>query len=298
MNICCNTDYCGGTGDFISQIYEIAEAGFTHYFWCHQWNTDFLYTAPEIAEIKKTQRAAGLKLLDIHGSKGVEKYWCSTTEYIRKAGVELVKNRIEMLRELDGTGVVVMHAPNTKFRCAHIPDEQTEAVSKQAIIELDAVFRSLDELMPVLEKNDTKIAIENLIRDDWGLMNSYLERYPAERLGICYDCGHANLHGNRMCEMDKRKSRIVATHLHDNDGAADQHKPVFTGTIDFEALAKLLATSAYKNPLSFELSMKNTPFWDQTKEFPADQTHESRRAFLKSSYEGCVKLVRMVEAAR
>ena len=99
MNICCNTDYCGGTGDFISQIYEIAEAGFTHYFWCHQWNTDFLYTAPEIAEIKKTQRAAGLKLLDIHGSKGVEKYWCSTTEYIRKAGVELVKNRIEMLRE-------------------------------------------------------------------------------------------------------------------------------------------------------------------------------------------------------
>ena len=300
MNICCNSDYCGDTGNFASRIYELAEAGFTHYFWCHHWNTDFMYTAPECAEILKVQKAAGLKLLDIHGSVGPEKNWYSTTEYIRLAGVELVKNRIEMLTALDGEGVIVMPAPNTKFHHETVPAEKTEEMCRQAKIQLEAVFRSLDELMPVLEKHNTKIAIENLIRDDWGLMNSYLDRYPAERLGVCYDCGHANINGNRMGEMEKRKSRLIATHLHDNDGTGDQHKPVFTGTVDFEALAKLLATSAYKQPLSFELSMRNTPFWDTTLEDKSAlaQSENSRKAFLKSAYEGCLKLANMVEAAR
>ena len=94
MKICCTSDCCGGNGVFVSRIHEIAEAGFTHYFWCHQWNTDFIYTAPEYAEILKAQKEAGIKLLDIHGSRGHEKCWYSPTEYIRKAGVELVKNRI------------------------------------------------------------------------------------------------------------------------------------------------------------------------------------------------------------
>jgi sugar phosphate isomerase/epimerase len=158
----------------------------------------------------------------------------------------------------------------------------------------------LSPLVECAKKHNTKIAIENLIRDDWGLMDSYLDRYPAERLGVCYDCGHANINGNRMGEMEKRKSRLIATHLHDNDGTGDQHKPVFTGTVDFEALAKLLATSAYKQPLSFELSMRNTPFWDTTLEDKSAlaQSENSRKAFLKSAYEGCLKLANMVDAAR
>ncbi|MBE6384445.1 MAG: sugar phosphate isomerase/epimerase [Lentisphaerae bacterium] len=299
MKLCCNSDFCGGTGDFASRIREIAEAGFTHYFWCHQWNTDFLYTAPEYAEIRRIQQETGIKLLDIHGSSGSEKCWFSTTEYIRLAGVELVKNRIEMLSELEGTGVIVMHAPNTKFPHSSVPGEDNEAQHRQAKLEQEAVFRSLDSLMPFLEKHHTKIAIENLIRDDWGLMNGYLDRYPSDRLGICYDCGHANIHTNNMAEMEKRKSRLIATHLHDNDGNGDQHKPVFSGSIDFESLAKLIASSSYKESIpSFELSMRNTPFWDDSQPNALLQSAENRKAFLKSSYEGCRKFAAMIETAR
>lgn len=299
MKLCCNSDYCGGTGDFASRIREIAETGFTHYFWCHQWNTDFLYTAPEFAEIRRVQKETGLKLLDIHGSSGSEKCWFSTTEYIRLAGVELVKNRIEMLTELEGTGVIVMHAPHTKFAHESAPAEDNAAQHQQAKLLQEAVFRSLDSLMPVLEKHNTKIAIENLIRDDWGLMDSYLDRYPAERLGICYDCGHANIHTNSMPEMEKRKNRLIATHLHDNDGTGDQHKPVFTGNIDFDKLAKLIASSSYREGiLSFELSMRNTPFWDAAQPNALMQSAESRKAFLKDSYEGCLKLGKMTEEAQ
>ena len=298
MNICCNSDYCGGMGDFGSRIREIAGAGFTHYFWCHQWNTDFLYTAPELEEIKKVQKSAGLRLLDIHGSSGNEKRWFFPTEYIRKAGVELVKNRLEMLDALEGEGVLVMHAPNLKYFVeGHVTPEEHEAKNKAAREEFEAVCRSLDELMPLLEKYDRKIAIENLQRDDWSFIDAYLTRYPAERLGICYDCGHANILRDRMFEMDKRKSRLAATHLHDNDGTGDQHKPVFTGTVDFGKLAGIIASSAYKGPLSFEISIRNTPFWDPEKDV-YNQTPEARKAFLASSYQGCLKLAEMVEAAR
>ena len=48
----------------------IGEAGFTHLHWCHQWNTDYLYSTYEIAQCKKWLQEYGLKLLDIHGSMG------------------------------------------------------------------------------------------------------------------------------------------------------------------------------------------------------------------------------------
>ena len=75
----------------------IGEAGFTHLHWCHQWNTDYLYSTYEIAQYKKWLQEYGLKLLGIHGSMGQEKMWFSFDEYQRKSGVLLVLNRIILL---------------------------------------------------------------------------------------------------------------------------------------------------------------------------------------------------------
>lgn len=297
MNLCGVTGFCSHIGSFAEPIYELAEAGFTHCSWGHQWCTDFMYCASEIAEARRVLKDAGIKLLDIHGSQGSEKCWYSPREYMRRAGFELVKNRVEMLAELEGEGVVILHGPNTKMYHESIPVEYSETRSKTALINIEYAFRTLDELMPVLEKCNTKIAIENLIWDDWGLVDRYLERYPAERLGICFDVGHANILGNRMGEMEKRKDRLVATHIHDNNGVNDLHKPVFTESIDFEAVAKIIAGSSYKNPPCFEFSMKNTPFWDADKD-PWDQTSENRKAFLKETFPRCLKFGQMIEAAK
>ena len=98
MDIALNTDILRSTGSPEPYLRLIAEAGFTHLHWCHQWNTDFLYSSHEIAQLKKWLKQYGLKLLDIHGSAGMEKVWFSPEEYRRKSGVELVLNRIVMLR--------------------------------------------------------------------------------------------------------------------------------------------------------------------------------------------------------
>ena len=42
------TDYIKGRGNPQPYLKAMAEAGFTHVNWCHRWNSDFLYLAPEI----------------------------------------------------------------------------------------------------------------------------------------------------------------------------------------------------------------------------------------------------------
>ena len=293
MKISLTSDYAGSTGDPELSLKALAEAGFTNVMWCHHWNDDFLYGPAELAWLKGVFKKYGLALSDIHGSQGAEKCWHSPVEYSRKAGVELVANRIEMFRELGGEegGTIMMHVP---FFSVVAGEDARKAVGAR----FDALCRSIDELMPLLEDARCALSIENMWYDSWELMEALLERYPAERLGICYDSGHANALGNkRMDSLDRNKGRLNALHLDDNDGTGDQHQPPYYATVDWERLAQIIAASSYTRPLSFELSMMNTPF--RVDGVPANQQpYEARLAFAKDAYARCERFVRACEACR
>jgi len=282
------TDYIGSTGDPARPIRLLAEAGFTHTLWCHQWCTDFLYGKAELAYIKSLLKETGVTLLDIHGSQGQEKCWSSPCEYQRRAGVELVVNRIEMMSELEAEegGDLMMHFPT--FR-----NDQTPEIRRRVSDCLDALMRSLDELMPVLEKHGRRIALENMWSDNWEAFDQVFSRYPADRIGICYDSGHGN--GNALKQLDfleARKERLYALHLNDNAGEGDQHQPPFYGTADWDRIIRIVGTSAYgAKPVSFELVMRNTPFFDAARdEQHLSQTDEAVRAYLADAYERCAKV--------
>jgi len=282
------SDYIGSTGDPARPLRLQAEAGFTHVMWCHQWNTDFLYGKAEFAYFRKLFRDYGLRLLDIHGSQGWEKCWNSPCEYQRQAGVELVINRIEMLSELDADvhGDLMMHFPTWR-------NDQDEETRQRVQDCLDALKRSLDELMPVLEKHDRRIALENMWGDNWESFDWVFKRYPAERIGICYDSGHGN--GNVLKQLDlleAHKDRLYALHLNDNEGECDQHQPPFYSTVDWPRVEQIVGTGAYGDkPVSFELVMRNTPFFDTARdEQKLPQTDEAVKAFLADTYERCAKV--------
>ena len=105
------TDYVSSTGSPEQPVRLIGEAGFTHLHWCHHFTGDFAYMPCEINAIRRLMAANNVKLLDVHGSSGDEKCWWSFDETQRLAGVELVKNRCLMLKELGGPGHVIMHIP-------------------------------------------------------------------------------------------------------------------------------------------------------------------------------------------
>jgi len=255
------TDYARDTGDPSSYLKHIAEAGFSHIHWCHQWNTDFLCSRWEVEQIQKWLGECGLQLLDLHGSAGCEKGWASPQEYQRLAGVELVRNRVEMTAALSAD-VVVMHVPAD-------PDSA-------------AVRRSLDALEPFCRERNVRIAIEN---GSFPTIQRLLSEYSPEYLGLCYDSGHGHKDGDGLDHLDGLKDRLICVHCHDNDGAGDDHNLLFLGTVDWNRLARIIAESAYTKCVNMEVGMARSGVQDE-------------RAFLSKAFETGVAFSRMIAACR
>jgi sugar phosphate isomerase/epimerase len=276
MDVSITTDVFADTGSPEDSLRMIAEAGFTHVHWCHQWNTDFIYERPEVRQAGAWLKAFGLRLLDLHATDGQEKRWSSAREYEREAGVLLVKNRIDMTADLGGDAIV-MHAPGREG-LARDPGA------------LDRLRKSLDECCKHARRRRIRIAMENG-HDSWESTRILLAEHGPEVLGICYDCGHGNLAdpGNPgvtgLDQLDKVKDRLIAMHLHDNDGQSDLHRVPFTGTVDWPRLGGIIAGSSYRKPISMESNIGHEPDKDQ-------------RGFLTRAHAAGVRITEMVGAAR
>ncbi len=53
-------------------------------------------------------------------------------------------------------------------------------------------------------------------------------------LSICFDIGHANTTGQIDAMIDLLGDRIRNIHIHDNNGARDEHLTIGEGSIDFD----------------------------------------------------------------
>ena len=255
-----NTDFKQGTGYPFTYFKNIAEAGFSHVHWCHNWNTYFLYTEMEIAEIRKQLDLHGLQLSDIHASSGVEKCWYSPVEYERIAGVELVKNRIYMSSILGGDAVV-LH-PFVVYDKDALPEYRAQGL--KSLTEIDSFARSCG----------VKVSLENLFQkdgsgiNDTGLENIdtleyYFKRFSPETIGFCWDTGHSIILGDESFERCAgfAKERLSAMHINDNKGDLDQHSPPFTWTDRWEWVAGVIASSPYpeNKPVLLEVDINNNP---------------------------------------
>ena len=228
-------------------------------------------------------------MLSLHGSCGVEKVWCAPVETQRRAGVELVKNRIELAARLS-CAVITMHTGEPDPRA---PDPYWAAIR-----------RSLDELEPFARAHAVRIALEN---GTWAVLQRLLGDYPPDYVGLCYDTGHGNLgpehriqprtaappeiwlgagyyvgDGGGLAGLESWKDRLISVHLHDNDGRQDLHTPLFSGTVDWPRLAHIMATSAYAGPASMETVMVDSGFTDEA-------------AFLAHVFDTGSRFARMVE---
>jgi len=268
------TDYANvSTGCPEPYLRRIAAAGFTHIHWCHQWNTDFLYADCEIEQIAQWLRDLGLTLTDLHASAGVEKGWCSPRDYERLAGVELVKNRLAVTAHL-GSDVIILH----------IATEPTEPGEREAYwIRLHC---SLEDLEPFARHCGVRIALENGSKDNFDTLEHVFALYSPDFVGLCYDSGHGNVAGNGLDRLERVKGRLLSLHLHDNDGTGDQHKLPFDGTVDWPRLARLIAASPYRKPLSFESNLGSYPKG-------SDEMEHLRKAFEAGS-----RLTEILGAAR
>lgn len=263
------TDYVTSTGCPGPYLRAIAEAGFSHVHWCHEWDTDVAYSDDQIDQIRRWLREYGLGLTDLHASSGKQKCWGSLLARERVSGVGLVKNRIDMAARLE-SNVVIMHLPSQP-----VPAERANRL-------WDGLFSSLDDLRPYAEQRGVRIALEN---GDFDAIEGVLSQYGPEYLGLCYDSGHGNIGGDGLGRLERVKDRLISIHLHDNNGSSDQHSLPLTGTVDWPRLAGIVAASSYGKWVSLEAVMRNCPIRDE-------------EVFLRAAFEAGSRIARMIADCR
>lgn len=124
-------------------------------------------------------------------------------------------------------------------------------------------FSRFGRLVERAEHRGVSIAIENLRTPaQVGLASLLLRNIPSPHFGLCFDSGHHNARLSRDPDMDLLRRwghRLMALHLHDNDGPLtysrddDQHRLPFDGTIDWAAQMQAIADTGYRGPTSLEV---------------------------------------------
>jgi sugar phosphate isomerase/epimerase len=127
--------------------------------------------------------------------------------------------------------------------------------------QLDAIYYSLETLVPFASARSVKLALENIPNRLSSLehMRRFLEDAQLKDVGICFDSGHANLQASAATEIRDGGPWIVSTHLHDNHGMKDEHLMPFEGTIDWPAIFEAFGAIQYEGNLILELKAGNGP---------------------------------------
>jgi sugar phosphate isomerase/epimerase len=119
---------------------------------------------------------------------------------------------------------------------------------------LDAIYHSLEILVPFARDRGVHLALENIPNklSPMEKILGFLEETQLKEVGICFDSGHSNLQASPVEEIETAGSRLVTTHLHDNNGQKDEHLLPFQGSISWQDVLQAFAKIDYQGPLLFE----------------------------------------------
>jgi sugar phosphate isomerase/epimerase len=142
-------------------------------------------------------------------------------------------------------------------RCAVVhPAKGSDGFDSSRLREMNV--RWLSRFVDLAEKRNVTIALENLdaigeIREADELC-ALVDAIDSPHVGVCYDFGHAHLGGqDHRANLLTYGSRLVATHVADNHGAADEHLLPFYGTLPWEICMKTLKEIGYAGFLTYEV---------------------------------------------
>jgi sugar phosphate isomerase/epimerase len=117
-----------------------------------------------------------------------------------------------------------------------------------------AFLSSMNELLDAVPAG-VRFAVENTPVDSGqvGVLLDIVDRYPADRVGICLDLGHAHIEETTISAVHAAAPRLIHIHASDNRGEKDEHLVPGKGTIPWDGVMKALAEIDFDGPFTVEL---------------------------------------------
>jgi sugar phosphate isomerase/epimerase len=126
----------------------------------------------------------------------------------------------------------------------------------------EAARRSVETIAAAADRVGVRVALEvipNALSTAESLVAMVEDELERPDVGICLDMGHAHLMGDLVAAIETLSGTLIATHVHDNHGARDEHLPPFEGTIAWAASLMALQKVGYDGTLILELASADAP---------------------------------------
>lgn len=181
--------------------------------------------------LEKNEKYLKNMKITFHGAYyGVEPSAPKNTEEYSKS-IFQNKKTIDWCNRLNGK-FVVHHHNNRK-----VPTEEREQIIKNSNIQLK-------ELTDYANANSVILCVENAGINSYGnnlwTEDEFIEMALSIPNPVLIDVGHANANSwNIEKIITVLKGKIIAYHLHNNDGISDSHDRIREGSFDFEKFARL-----------------------------------------------------------
>lgn len=228
---------------------QFKRVGFRYVHWCDDWANERHYSRADMKAFGQKLADAGLQCIDVHGTATRRARIDSPDPAGRALYLRLLKNRIEFCAAVGGDAVVV-HPPG---------QGRTGFVGRDR---LRRTVEAFDAVRGLCEETGVRLAVENMgNRSSFSVdvLEWFLERYPPEFVGWCFDSGHSHQAGD-FTQLLQFGERLIALHLHDNHGDTDEHQPPFFGTIDWSAAMRWIKQTGYAKPVNFEITHREHLF--------------------------------------
>jgi sugar phosphate isomerase/epimerase len=117
-----------------------------------------------------------------------------------------------------------------------------------------AFLSSMNELLDSAPCG-VRFAIENTPVDsgETSIIRDIVDRYPADRVGVCLDLGHAHIQENALSAVRAAGPRLIHVHASDNRGEKDEHLVPGKGAIHWDGVTAALRETGFDGPFTVEL---------------------------------------------
>jgi len=233
-----------------SEVKAVAEHGFSFLeIWGYLPWFD-IYSSSMASEIKAMAKANGLRVRSVHAPCEGDWDISSENEDIRRKSIEEVSLAIQRCREMGGE-LVVVH-PGRRLNSAGTAGEAEHDRR------IENSIRSFGHIVKAARDNGVLVAVENQWSNEVGSTGKHftklLDTLDPEVTGICFDSSHANISPGSHEMIEGISHPIINTHLSDNHGVYDEHKPPFTAGINWRKMLKLLMDKGFRGPWLMEVT--------------------------------------------